>query len=75
LFRTREVFAKAFRDGKSLESTYLGNMLMLSWIVHLMKILGMCSFASLKRRKKLPYKRGRRSKKMKNATILFAFTL
>ena len=56
------------KDGKSLENTFSRNVLMLFLIVHSMTNLGMSSFTSLKRKKNLPNKRERRSKKTKNAT-------
>jgi len=52
------------KDRRSLDRTFLRSMLMLSWILH----LGMSSFTNLKK-KQLPNKKGKRSKKKKNAAI------
>ena len=63
LFRIWFLLKEKLKDGRSLESTFLISVLTLSWIIHLITNLGISSFASLKRKKKLSNKRGRISKK------------
>lgn len=55
------------KDGKCLGNSYFRSFLKHQWTVPLMMNLEMISFLSLRRKKKLPTKRGGKSKKMKNA--------
>ena len=69
LFRIGLMLKEKPKDGRSLESHFLRNVLKFPWIVHVMTTSRMIFFARLKRKMKLPNKGGR-NKKMKNEAII-----
>ena len=65
LFMIGLMLKEKLKDGKSLGNSYFRILLKLQWTFSLITNLEMISFSYLKRKKQLPNKRGRRSKRNK----------